>query len=262
MNSTGKNGCLKGRSVIPLILIWAAWFSILAPVPGGAESPAAIPSTPLTVVIDPGHGGGDIGARGPTGLTEKSVNLDLARQLASLLEPQFRVFLTRSDDYAVDLPQRAATANQSKGDLLISIHTGSGFLHRTHGMRIYYYTPVKTAGISRVAEGEAAATQLWRQAQLRHRAASIALAKSLKRSLDTIEQTDVLAIQGAPLKLLEGADLPAVLVEIGHLTHPATEKKLSTPEDIHRIGRALADGVRSFTRKRDADRTPQPLSSP
>ena len=164
---------MKGVSVIASVLIWAAWISILAPAPGGAESPTAIPAAPLTVVIDPGHGGGDVGARGPTGLTEKMVNLDLARQLASLLEPEFRVFLTRSDDYAVDLSQRAATANQSKADLLISIHTGSGFLHRTDGMRVYYYAPIKKNGISQATEGETAATPLWRKAQLRHGPASI-----------------------------------------------------------------------------------------
>ncbi len=219
-----------------------------------AESQSTVPDVPLTIVIDPGHGGGDVGAIGPTGLTEKMVNLDIARQLASDLQPQFRVFFTRSDDYAVELSQRAATANQSKADMLISIHAGSSFLHRNNGMGIYYYAPIKKNGTPQATEGEPAETQLWRKAQLRHRAASMALANSLKHSLTAIDSANAPVIQRAPLKLLEGADLPAVLVEIGHITHPATEKNLSTPEGIDRLGRALATGIRTFAQQGDADR--------
>ena len=262
MNSTCKSGCLKGVSVIPLVLIWTVLLSILVPAYGGAETPTTISAAPLTVVIDPGHGGGDMGARGPTGLAEKTVSLDLARKLSALLEPQFRVFLTRSDDYAVDLSQRAATANQSKADMLVSLHTGSGFLHRTEGMRVYHYAPVKSPGISQATEGEAAATPLWREAQLRHKAASITLANSLKQSLAAVDKADGPTVQGAPLRLLEGADLPAVLVEIGHITHPATEKDLSTPEVIDRLGRALAAGIRNYALNGDADQAPQPDSRP
>lgn len=230
------------------LLCWAICVVVSSPVYAEAESPAIVPTRPLTVVIDPGHGGGDLGARGPTGLTEKMVSLKLARQLAANLEPDFRIFLTRSDDYAVELSQRAATANQSKADLLISIHTGSGFLHRTDGVGIFYYAPIKKAGIPQPTAQASGSVRKWGEAHLRHRAASIALAKSLKDALDKVDDIDERTIQGAPLKLLEGADLPAVLVEIGHITHPATETRLSTPEGTEPLGRALAEGIRNYMR--------------
>ena len=262
MNSTVGRCCLGRLSVIALIPFWAVWIWAFTLVPCAAESPSSVPAVPLTIVIDPGHGGGDMGAIGPTGLSEKMVNLDIAMRLASDLQPQFRVFFTRSDDYAVELSQRTATANQSKAAMLVSIHASSGFLHRNNGMGIYYYAPIKKNGTSQGSEGEPAKAQLWHKAQLRHRAASIALANSLKHSLAEIDNASAPTIHGAPLTLLEGADLPAVLVEIGHITHPATEKSLSTVEGIDRLGRALAKGIRNFAQAGDADRQPLPDAKP
>jgi N-acetylmuramoyl-L-alanine amidase len=201
------------------------------------------------IVIDPGHGGRDKGARGPTGLMEKTVSLELSRQLALELKADYQVILTRSDDYEVDLLQRAAIANQSKADLMISIHTGSGFLHRTDGIVVFYHAPLKDTAAPKADSGDAAADQRWGEAQQRHRNASVHLAKSLHTALTREAGSGNREIRGAPLKILEGANLPAVLVEVGHITHPATEKNLSTTQGIDRLSQALADGIRHYLQK-------------
>ena len=75
------------------------------------------------IVIYPGHGGQESGAKGPDGTLEKTVTLELARLIASELEPEFKVVLTRTDDYQVDLDNRTSLANHLKADIFISIHT-------------------------------------------------------------------------------------------------------------------------------------------
>lgn len=215
-----------------------------------AEPPMGFSGPSRRIVLDPGHGGRDTGARGPTGLTEKAVSMELARKLALKLEPDFQVFLTRSDDYQVDLPQRAALANQTNARLMVSIHTGSGFLHRTEGIGVFFYAPLKSDGGPTTNPGNAVADKWWRKAQLRHKKASMNLAKSIHAALAGPDGDDR-DIRGAPLKVLEGADLPAVLVEVGHITHPATEMNLATDQGIDRLSQTLADGIRRYIQKAD-----------
>lgn len=211
-----------------------------------AAPPLLFPEQSQRIALDPGHGGRDNGSSGPTGHLEKDVSLELARSLTLKLEPQYAVTLTRSDDYDVDLRQRAAIANQARSSLLISIHTGAAFLHAAQGVTIYFYSSNKSSiqGEAMVNDSEAAAT--WNGVQLRHRAASINLAGVLKYHLDQIPGIAECKIQGAPLVALEGADMPAVLVEIGHITHPSTEKDLSSAAYIDRMAVALNKGIVLF----------------
>jgi N-acetylmuramoyl-L-alanine amidase len=222
---------------------------IMIAAPVFAQPPTAISEPSARIVLDPGHGGRDTGARGPTGLMEKTVSMELARKLALKLEPDFQVLLTRSDDYQVELLQRAALANQSNALLMVSIHTGSSFLHRTEGIGVFYYAPLKVEGRPTTDSGDEAAAQRWRNAQLRHKNASMTLAKSLYAALTGEAAGNDRDIRGVPLKVLEGADLPAVLVEVGYITHPATEMKLSTAEGIDRLSQALADGIRHYVQE-------------
>ena len=94
------------------------------------------------IVLDPGHGGRECGARGPDGTLEKTVTLALARLIAAELERDFKVTLTRTDDYHVDLNDRTALANHLKADVFISFHTGGSFVYSTTGTIIYYYQNV------------------------------------------------------------------------------------------------------------------------
>lgn len=209
-------------------------------------SPLLFNDADAIVVLDPGHGGRDLGARGPTGLQEKRVTLELAHKLALRLESRYSVRLTRSDDYDVELHQRAATANEAKADLLISLHTGAGFVHATQGLAAYYYQTGKP-GTESIAEGAAVAEpRQWKHLQQRYAAASKALAIHVQRALEAMPHRPSCHVLGAPLAVLHGADMPAILIEVGHITHSATEKLLSQPHGLDTLVNAIVQGVERF----------------
>jgi N-acetylmuramoyl-L-alanine amidase len=198
------------------------------------------------VALDPGHGGRDRGASGPTGLLEKEVALQLAHKLALQLESRYHVRLTRSDDYNVELHQRAATANHAKADLFISLHTGAGFAHTTQGLAVYYYQ-TDTSGLESVDQKTTAdQPRQWKDLQRRHAAASKTLATLMQRALSAMPQRPACQTHGAPLAVLQGADMPAILIEVGHITHPATEKRLSQPHGLEALVHAIEQGLENF----------------
>src|SRR5207244_2693901 len=93
------------------------------------------------IVIDAGHGGGDTGTIGPTGLMEKDLCLDVALRLGKIIQqrlPGAEVVYTRQSDSFVPLEERTAIANQARADLFISIHANSSPDHKTRGVETYY----------------------------------------------------------------------------------------------------------------------------
>jgi N-acetylmuramoyl-L-alanine amidase len=217
-----------------------------------AQAPLLLPKQTPRIALDPGHGGKDAGARGPTGLLEKDVCLTLARNLALRLESRFRVILTRSDDYLVELQQRTAIANQAAADLLVSLHTGAAYLHTTRGIDIYYYSDAGRTSPMDDTDRLVPADdpRQWSRTQLRHQAASLALAAALKKRLDQDPDATPCSIRGAPLAVLEGADMPAVLIEIGQITRPATEARLAALQDGGWLAGPIVDGIQDFLRER------------
>jgi N-acetylmuramoyl-L-alanine amidase len=224
-----------------------------------ADPPLIFPEQSFRIALDPGHGGGDFGARGPTGLLEKNVCLALARNLALRLESQYQVILTRSDDYQVELQQRDAIANQADADLLISLHTGASFVHATRGMIVYYYADTDRGGRANAMDPSIAADdpQQWNLAQKRYQASSLALATALEKRLDEGPDSPGCSLRGAPLTVLEGADMPAVLIEIGHITHPATETQLGALKDGGWLADQIINGIKDFLAQRKGTRNSQ-----
>src|SRR5262249_5722909 len=111
------------------------------PLPSPTPRPAAEAGVGIrTVVIDPGHGGGEGGAQGPGGTLEKDVTLAIARKLrASLVNGLgLQVFLTRDKDQDVSLDERTATANNYKADLFVSIHANASRFHGVSGSEVYF----------------------------------------------------------------------------------------------------------------------------
>jgi N-acetylmuramoyl-L-alanine amidase len=210
-----------------------------------ASPPLLFPERLPRIAIDPGHGGADGGAKGPTGKLEKTVSLELARQLTLKLEAHFEVILTRSDDYSLAHRQRSAIANQAKADIFIGIHTGAAFLHRTNAITIYCFNPAKS-GDNVPSDTLAKDLNRWDKAQSQHKTASLKLAAALKNSLGKIEGAGGCKIQSAPLVVLEGANMPAILIEVGHITHPATEKNLSSSQGIEILSNAIEKGVEAY----------------
>ena len=203
------------------------------------------------VVIDPGHGGNDTGAKGSAGIQEKTVTLNLARSIADQLKTGCRVVLTRSDDYRLDISERTAVANQSKADIFISLHTGSSFSSSISGETVYFYQQFIGSALTAESETPQSLTESnipvsWDQIQSKYRITSQKLAKSIQDQLNNVRQPPDTKIQGAPLLVLEGADMPAVAIEIGNLSNPNEEKALGDTEFLAVIARAIAKGIDAF----------------
>ena len=119
-----------------------------APAPGGGG-----PEPLQTIMIDPGHGGHDAGAVGPSGLQEKELSLDIARRVAALLQEELsvRVILTRAKDQFIGLRERTALANRERADLFLSIHVNSAPDGAATGTETYFLSNEATDGAARRA---------------------------------------------------------------------------------------------------------------
>ncbi len=224
------------------------------------EMPPLLPeSTGLrTVVLDPGHGGTELGARGPSGTLEKNVVLAIARQLKAAIEARLgiRVLLTRSADETVALDARAAFANNNKADLFISIHANASVRSSVTGAEVFYVTLGEYGNSARGNAAEPGALLptlgggqravdliLWEMAQAQHLNESARLARTIEGEMRQRIPMSPRAIQQAPFRVLVGANMPAVLVETGFITNPTEEKRLSSPEYQSQIVSALLASV-------------------
>jgi N-acetylmuramoyl-L-alanine amidase len=197
------------------------------------------------IVIDPGHGGSDAGARGAAGLLEKDVTLDLARALESVLKPAYRVRLTRTGDYDRDLFGRTESANRLAADLLISFHTGASVVQERRGIGIYYYerSGEGAPGSADSAEG------LWTGEQDRFAAVSQALTRILSDHLSRGPGTQTVRVTGISAALLSAATMPAVIIEPGFITSPIDEKQMADRRMIDHLVQALRSGVDEYFSK-------------
>ena len=215
------------------------------------------------IVLDPGHGGVEKGAVGPSGLLEKEVTLTIARRLRRELErrnPSINVVLTRDEDRILALDERTAIANHNLADLFVSIHANAAQRSDAHGAETYFLSTDATddearrlaaqendlarAG-ERVRAGELDLV-LWDLAQNQHLAASSALAESIQRQLNALTGTRNRGVRQAPFRVLQGAMMPAVLVEVGFISNPREESKLNTSSYRASVVEALAAAVEEF----------------
>ena len=202
------------------------------------------------IVIDPGHGGQEFGARGPDGTLEKTVTLELARLLADDLGREYKVVLTRTDDYLVDLVNRTSLANHLNADVFISIHTSASFAHSTAGITLFFYQnfsksdPGQNQSPSSVGQKHNKPI-LWKNVQSRYLEKSQTLARAIDFRLKNINSNQS-RIEGYPLAVLQGAAMPAVLIEVGYLTNPAEEKKLRDDRFMMDLAKQIRKGIEDF----------------
>ena len=245
-------------------------FDVLRGTPGTVRTGgpvARLPSQPparkkrsgvRTVVIDPGHGGRDTGALGGGGSEEKRLTLQIARQLKSRLEQELnlRVILTRNGDSEIDLDQRPALANQNKGDLFISLHVNSSPDPEAHGAETYFSSlEAGDADAERAAATENASAAdplydlqliLWDLAQSRHLAQSQSLAGLMQAELNKALDLHNRGVKQAPFRVLLGAAMPAVLVELGFLSNSDEERKLGDSNYRRQLADALVRAVSRY----------------
>ncbi|MFZ0132664.1 MAG: N-acetylmuramoyl-L-alanine amidase [Desulfobacterales bacterium] len=198
--------------------------------------------TKKTVVLDPGHGGADSGARSPDGTLEKQVALDLARLIAIELAEPYRAHLTRTDDYRLEAENRTDMANNLKADAFVSLHAGGSFSPVPGGVHIYCYKGT-TAERQPSVDQAPAPIDIWDRIQLKHARTSRLLARHLKYRLDPLLDAE---ISDAPVLVLQGADMPAVLVEVGYLSNPEEAKALRDAKHRQAIAQAVAGGIKAF----------------
>ncbi|PID79100.1 hypothetical protein CSA17_04285 [bacterium DOLJORAL78_65_58] len=269
---TGSDG-----NEIVLVLEEEMVAAIPSPVPHGQShmnlEPGLLDATNSirvrTVVLDPGHGGHDAGAVGGNGILEKNVNLAVARELKRYLEREsdLKVVLTRDRDEFLDLAARAELANQAGGDLFVSLHCNSWFNDGAHGFETYFLSPAKSDWAKSVEAAENSAGGepgdvefiVWELVQNRFINSSSQLAEVMQAGVVQELGLEDRGVRQAGFRVLVGAYMPAVLVEMGFLTHPEEERHLGESGYQRRLARALGQTILSYGRL-VASTTPQAVA--
>jgi N-acetylmuramoyl-L-alanine amidase len=221
--------------------------------------------TGRVVVIDAGHGGRDPGKIGANGLAEKNVTLSVATKLAGLLrERGFEVHLTRTRDTLIALADRPHLANKWKNSrpaaLFVSVHANSG-VASAQGFETYFLSEARTEDERRVAEMENAAVAYEEKKANSGPALDIVLnglrndyyqrasndfAEVVQRELGAFHPGKNRGVKQAGFRVLVGALMPAVLVEIGFMSHPEEVRLLGTSSFQDKVAFGIARSISSF----------------
>ena len=247
--------------------------SAQAPSAAVAESPkppvmAATGARPLVIAIDPGHGGQDPGAIGPSGRYEKHAVLAISKELARQINatPGMKAYLVRDNDVYVERPQRARKARAAKADMFVSIHADAAENRSAWGSSVYVLSlrGASSQHARWLADKENASdlvggVRLTRDtlsnvlldlAQSGHMKASQDAAGHVLTSLKGLGKTHKPQIEFANFEVLRNSDMPAMLVETGFISNPDEEKRLFDPAHQRKVASAVLDGIQSyFTRQ-------------
>lgn len=248
-------------------LLAALFLSALVLLPALPSAAQSAPRTKRLVVVDAGHGGVDPGARGPGGTREKTVALAVARRLADILRknPGYEVRMTRDRDTLIALRDRTRMANRWREEgqpaLFISIHCNANTSRSARGFETYFLSEAKTEDARRVEQMENAAQKYEEDGGGKVDPLSFILHdlrqnKYLRDSNDWagIIQDELAEIHPGPNRgvkqagfyVLNGAFMPAVLVEIGFISNPAEEEVLASARHQRLIAERLARSVHAF----------------
>jgi N-acetylmuramoyl-L-alanine amidase len=239
--------------------------------PGGPPDPGGPRLAPdlrtiRTVVVDPGHGGRDPGARGRGGLAEKDVTLRIGRALRRRLEAEgLRVVLTRDGDRTRSLEERTALAEGVGGDLFLSLHANAAPRRELHGLETYYLDKSHERHNLRVASHEngvppgsldplqrTLATLRASETSTQSAALAAAVHGELVRGLrGRYPDVDDLGVKSGPFYVLFLASMPSILIETGFLTHAAEARRLATADYAELVAERIARGVLRYRDTRD-----------
>lgn len=195
----------------------------------------------MKICIDPGHGGVDPGAIGPTGLKEKDVNLAVAKQVAELLKPICTVVMTRTTDIRLgkdqkeDLAARVTIAEKNKVDRFVSIHCNSYSDRNVRGIETFAYA----SGGNGEKLAKAIQTELIKATGLKDRGVKFS---------------------GNDIYVVKYTTMPAVLTEIGFISNPQEEALLKTAAFQTKVARAIAQGIANHIGKKLPE--PKPAVAP
>ena len=238
--------------------------------PGARPTPPAAVDRLVIVALDPGHGGEDPGAIGPTGLREKDVVLQIALKLRDELNAVrgMRVMMTRDGDYFVPLRERVRKARAVQADLLVSIHADAFMRREAAGASVFALSTqgatstaarwladkenaADVVGGINVANGDAqvlrALLDMSTAAQVRD---SLKLGDEVLSRLGRVGRLHKPRVEQAGFAVLKAPDIPSILVETAFISNPREEARLRDPDYQDRIVAALASGIRRYFVKR------------
>jgi N-acetylmuramoyl-L-alanine amidase len=266
----------------PLAQVPAAPGAALPPIaaaplpPPEVQTPAPLsPSTQgkidrlIVVAIDPGHGGEDPGASGPSGLHEKDVVLQIALQLRDRINamPNMRAMLTRDSDFFVPLHERVRKAQRVQADLFVSIHADAFITPQARGASVFALSQggATSAAARWMANRENAAGAI---GGVNIKAKDAAVLRALLDMSTTAQIRDSLKLGGevlgqigrvgklhkgsveqAGFAVLKAPDIPSILVESAFISNPEEEAKLKDPAYQAQLVRALAVGIQRYFAK-------------
>jgi len=225
----------------------------------GAKNPLGL------IVIDPGHGGIDRGARGPGGVREKDLTLKVAKRLAGILTDKYgyTVTLTRTDDTFVPLDKRTELANSLGASLFISIHVNASKIARARGIETFFLSYDATdeeavrlaavengfndrqTGIEYGFNNDLKTTLLDLVETAAHHDSST-LAEAIHTSIIKFTGRGDRGVRQAPFAVLDGAVMPAVLLELGFISNKGDLRWLSSKRGMADAARSIALGIADF----------------
>jgi N-acetylmuramoyl-L-alanine amidase len=237
-----------------------------------APPAAAAPAEPIktdrliTVALDPGHGGEDPGAVGPSGLREKDVVLRVAQLVRDRInaEPNMRAMLTRDGDFFVPLAQRVRKAQRVRADLFVSIHADAFFTPTAGGASVFALSErgASSSAARWMADKENGADRIGginvavRDAQVAQVMGSMAVSAQIQDSLragnELLGELSRLGrlhkprVEQAGFAVLKAPDIPSVLVETAFISNPAEEARLADPAFQERLAEGITRGIKRY----------------
>jgi N-acetylmuramoyl-L-alanine amidase len=250
--------------------------------PEYSGSPGSQPAVArlATIVIDPGHGGEDPGAKGRHGSYEKNVTLMIARRLKKLIdaEPDMRAMLTRNGDYYLSLAARVEKARRVKADLFVSIHADAFVRPYARGSSVFALSERRATseaarwlaksendsdligGVNLDVKDRYLAKTLLDLSQTATIDYSLKLGQSVLAELGRVNTLHKDRVEQASFAVLKAPDVPSILVETAFISNPQEEKRLNDEAYQNRLAHAILEGIKRYISKHPP-RPQSPLAS-
>jgi N-acetylmuramoyl-L-alanine amidase len=221
------------------------------------------------IILDPGHGGKDEGAKGPAGLLEKEINLMVAKEVRRILEDEYhyRVELTRDDDTFIPVQERGGIANEKSASLFVSIHANAAKRLSATGIETYYLGfgsggraaetaarengelvhSVKDDQVQGILASLIGTTKINDSSRLAARVQN-RIIRSLSKKYGAVKN---LGVKEGPFYVLHDTNMPSILVELGFVTNAQEESRLKNFQYRKGLAQAIAQGIHEFFQERE-----------
>lgn len=216
------------------------------------------------IMIDPGHGGEDPGATGPSGLHEKDVVLAIGREIKKILDSYgYKTYMTRNEDIFIPLGVRVAKARKLQADVFVSVHADAFTNPSAKGTGVYALSPkgATSAAAKYLAQTQNAADSiggvnystdknvnntLFDLTQTATINDSLKLGKDVLNQLSRINNLHKGSVDQANFAVLKAPDIPSILVETAFISNPIEERLLSSSDFRQKVASSIASGIKEY----------------